>query len=90
MDDVEKSKVRLRHWIDHNLDHIKGYEEVAQVLAEKGFSDAAEIVLSGARAIETANEEFEKALESLGGGTEAVSRDPGRSESHHHGHGHNH
>lgn len=90
MDDVEKSKVRLKHWIDHNFDHIKGYEEVAQLLSEKGFSEAAEIILSGARAIEAANKEFEKALGCLGSAADDMSRDAGASESHHQGHGHNH
>lgn len=93
MDDIDKSKVRLKHWIDHNFDHIKGYEEVAQVLAEKGFSDAAASIRSAAKAIAAANVEFEKALESLAGAAgEGDTKSPAHDEpdSHHGDHKHNH
>ena len=62
MDDVEKSKVRLTHWIDHNLDHLRGYEEVAQIMDQEGLKDAAECIRKGMRFIEDANGEFTKAL----------------------------
>jgi hypothetical protein len=90
MDDIQKSIIRLRHWIDHNLDHIKGYDEVAQLLDQKKFSDAAEMIRRGTHLIEEANSEFEKALESLGSEDSATNK-PGTgagSESHSHEHSH--
>jgi hypothetical protein len=67
MDDIQKSAIRLKHWIDHNLDHMKGYEEVAQLLDNSHLSVAADMIRRGTRLIEEANSEFEKALESLVG-----------------------
>ncbi len=90
MDDIEKSRVRLKHWIDHNFDHIKGYEEVAQLLAEKGFSDAAASVRSAAKAISAANAEFEKALECLGEDLGEKSSAEDRPDTHHGEHRDNH
>jgi hypothetical protein len=62
MDEVEKSKVRLTYWIDHNLDHIRGYREVADIMEREGLYDACESIRSGMRLIEEANGEFTRAL----------------------------
>lgn len=97
MDDVEKSKVRLAHWIDHNLDHLRGYAEVAHIMEGEGLSDAAERVRQGMRLIEEANGEFTKALAALptrqAKGSEssgASAHGGGHSGEHHHHHGHEH
>jgi hypothetical protein len=87
MDDIQKSKIRLEHWIDHNFEHIKGYDEVAKLLDDSNCKAAAEMIRRGTRLIEDANTEFEKALESIGGEVEKVSdSDPG-GHSHDHSHG---
>ena len=65
MDDIEKSRVRLIHWIEHNLEHVKGYNEVAQILQRDGFHSASEKIRRGVSLIEAANEEFETALAGL-------------------------
>ena len=92
MDDIQKSRIRLKHWIDHNFEHIKGYDEVAQLLDNKDCSSAAEMIRRGTRLIEDANTEFEKALESIGGESEQAEESaPGAdSEGHSHGHSHRH
>ena len=97
MDDVEKSKVRLAHWIDHNLDHLRGYAEVAHIMDGEGFSEAAERVRQGMRLIEEANGEFSRALAVLptrsgtGHASSGESAHGGsHSGGHHHDHGHKH
>jgi hypothetical protein len=90
MDDIQKSRIRLEHWINHNLDHIKGYDEVAQLLDKNNLSDAAEMIRRGTRLIEAANSEFQKALESLGSKDETTNESGtgAATESHSHGHSH--
>ena len=90
MDDIQKSRIRLEHWINHNLDHMKGYEEVAQLLDKNNLSGAAEMIRRGTRLIEAANSEFQKALESLGSNDEATNESGtgAATESHSHGHSH--
>ena len=87
MDDIQKSRIRLKHWIDHNFEHIKGYEEVAQTLDNNNCGATAEMIRRGTRLIEDANTEFEKALESLGGEDEKIADDDSGGE---HSHGHSH
>jgi hypothetical protein len=90
MDDIQKSRIRLKNWIDHNFEHIKGYDEVAQILDNNNCSAAAEMIRRGTRLIEDANMEFEKALESIGGGNEKTADDDSGHHSHGHGHSHRH
>ncbi|MGO9570353.1 MAG: hypothetical protein ACLP5H_22710 [Desulfomonilaceae bacterium] len=93
MDDIEKSRVRLIHWIEHNLEHVKGYTEVAQILERDGFRSASENIHRGVSLIEAANEEFETALAGLSGPGEGVSaseRDASEGPAHEHSHEHSH
>jgi hypothetical protein len=83
MDDVQKSRVRLNHWIDHNLDHLKGYDEVAHVLEHAKLARAAEKVRKGMQLIEEANAEFVKALAE-------ISKEVGNSHHAHAGGEHPH
>ncbi len=99
MDDVQKGRVRLTHWIDHNLDHLKGYVEVAHVLETHELGDAAQSIREGIRLIEAANAEFEKALAGIPANPEAMQHShstqgaasqPPHEHSHGHGHEHHH
>jgi hypothetical protein len=65
MDETRKSVIRLKHWIDHNLDHLMGYKEVAAHLGQKGFKDVVAEVEEGIGHVEQANKAFEKALARL-------------------------
>jgi len=95
MDEVEKSKVRLSHWIDHNLDHIRGYREVAEIMEQEGLQEASERIRTGMRLIEEANGEFTRALAIIARRSEhgpgSIKPAPGGTSSphgHHHGHHH--
>jgi len=85
MDDVQKIKIRLKHWIDHNLEHLKGYREVADLLDLHGRVAASGPIRRAISLMEEANREFVSALESLRGSSEIHP-----SETKHRGHDHHH
>lgn len=86
MDRVEKSRVRLTHWIDHNLDHLRGYSEVAATLETEGLDAAAKRIKEGIRLIEQANSEFTMALADI---SRALGH-KGMGHTHTPGHSHGH
>ncbi|MGO9122794.1 MAG: hypothetical protein ACLQPD_34895 [Desulfomonilaceae bacterium] len=90
MDDIQKSRIRLEHWINHNLDHIKGYDEVAQLLYKNNFSGAAEMIRRGTRLIEAANSEFQKALKSIESEDQTTNESGAGADSESHSHEHSH
>jgi hypothetical protein len=87
MDDLQKSKVRLVHWIEHNVDHLKGYEEVAALLEREGKHSVASSIRKGIDLIKAANGEFDKALQDL---SEIVGDEHDHEHTHAHAHGHSH
>jgi Arc/MetJ-type ribon-helix-helix transcriptional regulator len=91
MDDIERSRIRLIHWIEHNLEHVKGYNEVAQILERDGFTSASDKIRRGVSLIEAANEEFESALAGLTAPSEEGSvSEPEAAQGHAHEHRHSH
>jgi hypothetical protein len=95
MDDIQKSKVRLAHWIDHNVDHLKGYREVAALLEGEGNLAVASTIRRGIELIESANKEFEKALQDLSAlagqpHSHEHPHDPGHDRRHGHDAAHDH
>ena len=98
MDEIQKSRIRLSHWIDHNKDHLKGYADVADALEAEGLQVAAETIREGIALIEAANEKF-RAVQALLPGEEGVkdegghgahSHESGSHAGHHHSHDHDH
>lgn len=93
MDDIERSRIRLIHWIEHNLEHVKGYNEVARILERDGFTSASDKIRRGVSLIEAANEEFESALAGLNAPSEEATvseREGAHGHAHEHGHEHSH
>ncbi|MBU2548234.1 MAG: hypothetical protein KKB20_07495 [Proteobacteria bacterium] len=41
MEFMEKARIRIDHWLRHNLDHLKEYEVFAAELEEAGKADSA-------------------------------------------------
>lgn len=66
MDAVSKSSIRLVHWIEHNMEHLKSYAEVAETLEKEGSVEAAKKMKDAMQLIKEANLLFEQALDSLG------------------------
>lgn len=97
MDEIGKSTIRLSHWIDHNVDHLQGYREVAEVIEKQGPREAADAIRRGIDLIEQANVEFERGLtilssreagavegEGVSAGKHSHERDE-KGSHHHHG-----
>lgn len=88
MDAITKSSIRLAHWLDHNLEHLKGYAEVAESLDKVGRIEAARTMRDAMRLIQEANLLFEKALDSLR--TEPSTEHSLDAKPHQHEHFHRH
>ena len=81
MDDVQKSRILLSHWIDHNLDHLKGYVDTADLLEKLGYAPAAENIRQSVELIKGANDRLQEALSVL---PEPEGDEPGGHHGHHH------
>jgi hypothetical protein len=60
--DLEKLRMLLPHWIEHNAEHAGEF----RTWAERG-GEAGEQILEAAQYLELANPALKKALEKLGG-----------------------
>ena len=95
MNELEKIAIRLKHWIDHNLEHVKSYEGVAQALKEMGLGDVSLKVEKAVSLSSEANQSFQAALDSiesaLGNAVDChPAENPRQTPSSHDSHGHTH
>ena len=93
MDEAQKAKIRLEHWINHNCDHLKGYLEVSNSLDTIGLNLIGDRIRNAVEYIDRANDEFRKALEQLEASSAGVSTSTGcccSEHSHDHCHSHSH
>jgi len=67
MTEIEKLRVLLPHWIEHNQEHGAEFLRWAEKAASAGHGEAAELIRSAAQAMEQANAELRQALDKLGG-----------------------
>lgn len=65
MNELEKIAIRLKHWIGHNLEHVKSYEEVALALNEMGLGNVSLKVEKAVSLSSEANRSFQAALDSI-------------------------
>jgi hypothetical protein len=88
MDEIQKSIIRLKHWIDHNKDHLDGYVQVADLLEQNNQKAAADKLREAAKLVEQTNKVFEDAIALL---PHVKAPESGHNdEAHEHGHGHSH
>jgi hypothetical protein len=62
MNEMEKLRVLIPHWIEHNETHADEFK----LWAEKA-GEASEDILAAAKAMDAANEVLKSAMEKLGG-----------------------
>ena len=87
MDNVEKLRVMLRHWIEHNKGHVEEFEKWRQTMAEEGHMSLAEQISEAVKTMATVNAQLEKTLHEAGG---RKSDEEEGHHHHHHGHHHDH
>jgi hypothetical protein len=79
MNDVEKLRALLPHWMEHNQEHAGEFEAWAERANAAGHEATAEAIRRAAEAMRQSNEALQLALDELGG-----------PAAHHHGHLHAH
>jgi hypothetical protein len=76
MEDAEKLRILIPHWIEHNAEHAAEFERWA-----RSGCPGCEHILEAAHYMEAANQALQAALEELGG---AVEEHAGHSHPHPH------
>ena len=80
MNDLEKLRVILPHWIDHNRGHGKEFATWAENLGKADEHEIAELLQKAASLLEKADSVLKEALHKAGGPME------GNTGHHHHHH----
>ncbi|RLD10327.1 MAG: hypothetical protein DRI56_02880 [Chloroflexota bacterium] len=84
MNEKDKLRVLLPHWIEHNQEHAQEFmdwiEKIGQTMIDE---DVITDVQGAAKAMETVNAQLQAALEKLGGALE-YSHDHSHTHEHHH------
>jgi len=65
MDFIEKAKIRMSHWIEHNSQHIQEYKKFAEELKKAGKIKSAQYIEEMVKYIEESNKSLENALDAL-------------------------
>ena len=65
MDSIEKAKIRIEHWLKHNQDHLREYEEFAQELEKAGKKETAEHIRNMVTLFAQGDKNLQLALETL-------------------------
>jgi hypothetical protein len=67
MTEVDKLRVLLPHWIEHNQEHASDYARWADMAAAAGHQDVAEKIRSAIDRVRGASADLQRALDALGG-----------------------
>lgn len=79
---LDKLRVLLPHWIEHNKGHAGEFSKWAASLREQGGDEAAGLLEEAAQALDQADRALRQALNLAGG--------PLTEHGHHHEHHHHH
>lgn len=85
MDNVEKLRVMLQHWIEHNKGHVEEFEKWRKTMSEEGQTSLADHITEAVKTMAQVNAQLGKALHEAGG-----PKSDGEEGHHHHGHHHHH
>jgi len=86
MDNVEKLRVMLQHWIEHNKGHVEEFEKWRKTMTEEGQTSVADHITEAVKMMATVNAQLGKALHEVGG----PNKSEGDEGHHHHGDHHHH
>lgn len=77
MNEVDKLRALLPHWLEHNEEHAVDFARWAATVEEAGQPEAATQIRSAIERMEQANEALRAALEALGGAIALEGHDHG-------------
>ncbi|MFW2367664.1 MAG: hypothetical protein ACN4GW_14710 [Desulforhopalus sp.] len=80
MDNVEKLRVMLQHWIEHNKGHVEEFEKWQQTMTEEGQDALATHIAEAIQTMATVNDQLGQALDEIGG----PNHDHDHDHHHHH------
>lgn len=78
MDDVEKLRILLPHWIEHNRDHGLEFAKWASQVRGAGQEETAELLERAAASLRTAEAALREALQKAGGTLDGHGEHHGR------------
>ena len=87
MNDIEKLRVLLPHWIEHNAEHAGEFLTWAERARKAGKDHATEHIKAAAQKMKDANRDLQSVIEHLGGAADAPVHDHDHTH-HHHDHPH--
>ena len=76
MTDLDKLRVLLPHWIEHNAEHTAEFRTWMERAQGLGHGHVAEQLGTAIEKMEAANHDLQGALDHLGGALDAPSHDP--------------
>ena len=65
MEFIEKTRIRIAHWIKHNEDHLQEYEPLAHELESAGKNESARYIREMTVLIAQSNDCLRSALKAL-------------------------
>jgi len=66
MEPLDRTALRMTHWLEHNQHHCEEYEELAQELEALGKSESAQALRKMIAHAQKGNAQLERALAALG------------------------
>lgn len=84
MDSIDKLRVLLKHWIDHNGGHVDEFAKWQSIMAGENNGKAAAALDRAIKQMDQVSATLQATLTELGGPLEASE------DHHHHHHGHHH
>ncbi len=90
MSDIEKLRVLLPHWLEHNTTHADDFRAWAERAQAAGEPHVAEHLDAAIEKLAGVNRDLQAVLEHLGGPAEAGGHDHPHEQHGHHQHDHEH
>lgn len=81
MENLDKLRVLLQHWIEHNHGHTADFEKWQKIMANEDQAAIAENIANAIKKTKEIDTILAKALDSAGG-----KKDSGHGDHHHHHH----
>ena len=83
MDSIEKLRVLLKHWIDHNGGHVEEFDKWRSTMADENRDSMADALNRAITQMDEVSATLQAALDEIGGA-------PDSSDHDHHNHHHHH